>query len=106
MAYQMTITLTDEEYAALSEEAVRSGKPLEILLHETLAPHLPKPQALQPMSDAEFTAYLYRKGIILNIPTNEPDTPEEYAEIERIAQKISSGQSLSEMVIEDRGPKE
>jgi hypothetical protein len=106
MAYQMTITLTDEEYAALSEEAARAGKPLETLLHETIAPHLPKSQVSRPMSDADFTAYLYRKGIIMNIPTNESDTPEEVAEIEQIARKISTGQSLSEMVIEDRGPKE
>jgi len=33
-------------------------------------------------------------------PTGEPDTPEE----EELAQLLSKGKSLTEMIIEDRGP--
>jgi len=40
MAYQMTVTLTDAEYAALSKEAAESGKPIESLLHEVLVQHI------------------------------------------------------------------
>ncbi len=105
MAYQMTITLSDEEYAALSAEAARIGKPLETVLHETLAPHMQQTQQKQqPMSEEEFTAYLYQEGFITDMPTGEPDTPEEDAEIERLAQLFSGGKMASDMVIEDRGP--
>jgi hypothetical protein len=106
MAYQMTITLSDDEYAALSAESARTGKPVEEIVHETLVPHLSQPQQKQPMSEEEFTQYLYRKGIIMNIPTNEPLSPEEVTEREQIAQRLAAGKPLSEIVIEDRGPKE
>jgi hypothetical protein len=40
------------------------------------------------------------------MPTGEPDTPEEEAELERLAQVIGSEHPwLSEMIIEDRGPR-
>jgi hypothetical protein len=82
MAYQMTITLSDEEFAALSAEAARIGKPLEAILHETLAPHVAQAREKhQPMSEAEFAAYLYQQGFITDNPTNEPLTSEEDAEI-------------------------
>lgn len=43
MVYQMTVTLTDTEYKALSEEAAKSGKALETFLHEVLAQHIQPP---------------------------------------------------------------
>ena len=36
MSYQMTIHLTDQEYAALAAEAEKTGKQAEALLHEIL----------------------------------------------------------------------
>ncbi len=36
MAYQMTITLTDQEYGALAAEAAKSGKQHESLLQEIM----------------------------------------------------------------------
>ncbi len=105
MAYQMTITLTDQEYAQLIEAAARSGKPLETLVHEALAPKLDEAQVHDTMmSNQEFNEYLLHKGTILNIATKPPLTPEEIALKEELAQAFAGGKSAAEMVIEDRGP--
>ena len=37
MAYELSVTLTDEEYAELAAEAARSGKPVEALVHDIVA---------------------------------------------------------------------
>ena len=104
MAYQMTVTLTDAEYTALSAEAAKSGKPLEALLHEVLLQHIrPAIPAKHHLSRQEIQAYLYREGIIEHIPTNEPDTATEEGERKRLAQLFGQGKLASEMVIEDRG---
>lgn len=105
MAYQMTVTLTDQEYAALTVEAEKSGKQAEALLHEILMQHLqPSPPTKRPLTEDEFKEKLYREGKILNIPTRRPLTPEERAERERLGRVFSGGKPMSEMVIEDRGP--
>jgi hypothetical protein len=49
--------------------------------------------------------FLYHEGITEDVPTNEPDTPEEAAERERLARLFSQGKSAAEIVIEDRGPR-
>ncbi len=106
MVYQ--VTLTPEEYAALLAAATEQGKTIEVLVHETLAErfHAPLPPAPQrPMTEREFLEELYRGGIISNIPTGELDTPEEAAERERLISSIAPGEPLSEIVIEDRGPR-
>jgi hypothetical protein len=104
MAHQITITLSDQEYATLSTEAERSGKPIDTLLYETLTSRLPSSLiGNQPISDDEFAHILYQKGIIVDIPTGEPLTPEEDAEMERFARLFSGGKMASDMVIEDRG---
>lgn len=46
----------------------------------------------------------YRDGELLNLPTGEPLSQEEQAELERLGQVFAGGKPLSEMVIEDRGP--
>jgi hypothetical protein len=56
------------------------------------------------MTMRELEEYLYRIGFTANLPTHEPPTPEEEAEEEEIAQLLSQGKSLTEMIIEDRGP--
>lgn len=48
--------------------------------------------------------FLFHEGITENLPTNEPDTPEEAAERERLARAFSGGKSAADIVIEDRGP--
>ncbi len=56
------------------------------------------------MTVRELEEYLYRMGVTSNIPTREEDTPEQEAEEEELAQLLSRGKSLTEMIIEDRGP--
>lgn len=123
MAYQ--ITLTDDEYVALAAAAAKAGTSVEALVHEALnarlsqrAPdplaeymrrvgHLSEeaPAPKRHITDQEFIEQLYRDGIIANIPTGEPDTPEEEAELEELAQSVGPGKMASDMVIEDRGPR-
>jgi Asp-tRNA(Asn)/Glu-tRNA(Gln) amidotransferase B subunit len=105
MAYQMTITLSDQEYAALAAEAVKSGKQPERLLQEIMKEHL---QSLspekRPMTVRELAEKQYREGKLLSLVTRRLLTPEEQAEREQLAQLFASGKSASEMIIEDRGP--
>ncbi|HLJ80379.1 MAG TPA: hypothetical protein VKT52_02760 [Ktedonobacterales bacterium] len=111
MAYQ--ITLTDGEYAALKAAAAQRKSTIEALVHEALTERFetdaqtaePPPEPKRPMTQQEFLEYLYRKGRISNIPTRRPDTPEEAAERERLANSVKPGISISDMVIEDRGPR-
>jgi len=105
MAYQMTVTLTDQEYAALTEEANKRGTQPEEVLHEIIVQHLSSTTSSKhPLTGQEFMEKLYREGKILNLPKPRPLTPEEQAERERLAQVFAGGKSGSEMVIEDRGP--
>jgi len=105
MAYQMTLTLTDEEYAALKAEAAKNGVRPEMLLHDFMKQGLQSSlPAKRSMTQEEFEEKRYREGVIENIPTREPLTPEEQAERERLGRLFAGGKPMSEMVIEDRGP--
>ncbi len=103
MSHQMTVTLTDIEYAALAQEAAKSGKPVEYLLHELLTRHI-KPSLSRSPTSRKVQEYLYQEGVIEQIPTNEPETADEEKERSRLAHLFGQGKSASEMVIEDRGP--
>lgn len=105
MAHQVTLTLSDQEYEALSTEAAKQGKQPEDFLWEIVVESLESsPRVKRPMTADEFEEMLYREGAIENIPTREPLTPEEQAERERLGQLFAGGKPMSEMVIEDRGP--
>lgn len=104
MTHQITIELTEQEYAALVDEAVKNGKKPETLLHETMREWLHTGRAKQSMTEREFDEMLYLEGLIDNIPRREPLTPEELAEREYLGSLFSGGKPMSEMVIEDRGP--
>lgn len=106
MAYQMTITLTDQEYAALQAKAAKSGLQPETLLHEMMVQQLqtsPSPTN-RPMTGQEFMEQQYREGKVLNIPTRRRLTLEEQAELERLGRLFADDKPLSDIVIEDRGP--
>ena len=106
MAYQMSITLTDAEYKALSQEAAKRGKPIESLLHDVLAQHIKPSNSIPPsLTNRSIQEYLYREGVIEHIPTNEPKIAEEETEREYLADLFGQGKPASEMVIEDRGPR-
>ncbi len=106
MAYQMTVTLSNQEYAALKAEALRKGKPLDDFLHEVLAQHIQPSLEIQKHSFTrqDVQNYLYQQGVTEYIPIYESDTQEEEAEQKYLAQLFGQGKSVSEMVIEDRGP--
>lgn len=102
MAYQMTVTLTEQEYTRLVVVASQAGKSPEILLHE-LIQQLSSSASFSPRA---FEKLLYEEGLIEHIPTQQPETPQEQAEREWLGQVFANagGKSMSEMVIEDRGP--
>lgn len=108
MAHQVTLTLSDDEYQAVAAAAAEAGEPIEALLHEAVARRFaPRPVPVppsKPISEDELEEYLYRIGFTANLPTHEPDTPEEEAEAERLAELFGQGKPVSEMIIEDRGP--
>lgn len=60
--------------------------------------------AKRPLTGREFMEQQYREGKLLNLPTQQPLTPEEEAELERLARVFAGGKPMSEMIIEDRGP--
>jgi len=102
MAYQMTVTLTEQEYTRLAAAALQAGKSPEILLHE-LIQQLSSSASFTPRA---FEKVLYEEGLIEHIPTRQPETTQERAEREWLGQVFANagGKPLSEMVIEDRGP--
>jgi len=105
MAYQMNITLTDQDYQALVAEAAKSGKQPEMLLYEIMSRSLQTlSRQKQPLTGHEFMEQQYREGKILNIPTRRRLSQQEQAERQRLGQVFAGGKPLSEMVIEDRGP--
>lgn len=91
MAHQ--ITLTDDEYAALAAASTRIGASIEELVHQAIAARFPTPGPIK-----QIGSYFY--------PTGEPDTAEDEAEEEELARILGPEEPwLSDMVIEDRGPR-
>jgi hypothetical protein len=102
MAY--TITLTDDEYAALAAAAAKRGQPIEALVHEALAERYASAGRAPTQADP-LIAYMLRMGHISQAPTGAADTPAERAERERLAASIGPGKLASEMALDDRGPR-
>lgn len=106
MAYQMSITLSDEEYKALAVEAAKNGKPIESLLHEVLTQYI-KPSASDQhlLNSRKIQEYLFQEGVIESLPTNEATKPDEDTKREYLAKLFGQGKLASDIVIEDRGPR-
>ncbi|HEY7976226.1 MAG TPA: hypothetical protein VID72_12840 [Ktedonobacterales bacterium] len=106
MAY--TITLTDEEYAALAAVAAERGQPIEALVHEALAERYARRDAegatTPPQADP-LVAYMLRIGHIRQASTGAADTPAERAERARLAASVAPGELASDMTLDDRGPR-
>lgn len=104
MAHEMTVILTDQEYAALTAEAARSGKRPENFLHEIMAQRLQLSSPVNyPMTGRELAEQLYREGKLVSLATRRSMTQQELKDRERLVKKLSGGKYASEMVIEDRG---
>lgn len=104
MAYQMTVTLTDQEYQLLAAEAARRGEPPETLLRDLIR-HLESASSEKhPMTGRELAEKLYREGKLASLATKRPLSQEEQEERERLIERLAGGKPASEMIIEDRGP--
>lgn len=117
MAHEMTIRLTDDEYAILAEEAEFTGQELGELMQELLEEIVAKrarrakkrrvtKKPDHPLSNREISELFYREGLTTHIPSGERLSPEDEAELKRIGDLLgqAGGKPASEMVIEDRGP--
>jgi len=49
--------------------------------------------------------FLYREGVIESLPTDESEPADEDTERQRLSRLFGQGKPVSEMVIEDRGPR-
>ena len=88
------VTLSDEDYAALRAAAAQRGESVETLLHAAIASQYP--ESFEGRS--QQGAYIQ--------PTRAPIDAALAAEMERLAAEIGAEQPwLSDMVIEDRGPR-
>lgn len=110
MEHEMTMRLTEEEEAALTETKV-TYQELETLIHEMfdeiLARHLQlRKKSARLLSKKEIGEYLYREGVIEHIPEGRANFEEVESERKRLADLLgqAGGKPASEMVIEDRGP--
>jgi hypothetical protein len=104
MAYQMTVTLSDQEYQKLVAEAARRGEPPETLLRDLIQNLQSASLEKRPMTGRELAEKLYREGELASLATKQPLTPEDQEERERLIQRLAGGKPASEMIIEDRGP--
>lgn len=104
MAHEMSLMLTDEEYAKLSAAAELTGKPVELLAHDILIQRLQAaPGFARATNTSEFTARQYQGGKVPNAPPREALTPSEVAAREVRARLLAGRTPASDMVIEDRG---
>ncbi len=104
MNYQMTVTLTDQEYQTLAAEAARRGEEPETLLRDLIQHLQPASAERRSMTGRELAEKLYREGKLASLATKRPLTQEEQNERERLIQRLAGGKPASEMIIEDRGP--
>jgi hypothetical protein len=102
MAYQ--ITLSEQDYAALTAAAARRGTEPEQLLHDMIQRLQTSSQSNSSLMVREVAERQYHEGKISHVPTRQPLTPEEHEARERRARRFAGGKPGSEMVIEDRGP--
>jgi len=111
MTHEITVSLTDEEYAALAIKAEETNDEIEALIH-ILRNRLRKRYILSTRNSSRspeqqaVSEALYEAGLINHIPTGERLSEEEEAELKRLADFFgqAGGKPASEMVIEDRGP--
>lgn len=102
MTYQ--ITLSEQDYAALAEAAVRSGTAPEQLLHDLIQSLRASSPAKRLLTAREVAERQYHAGKISHVPARQPLTAQEREARERRARRYAGGTSAADMVIEDRGP--
>jgi plasmid stability protein len=103
---QLTINLPQEIFERLREQATHAGKPIELLASEWLAERLPPAK----LSERERAREVLRAaGLLTELgPELKRRAAESTASLEDVSAALSraGGKPLSEIVIEQRGPKE
>jgi len=103
---QLTIDLRPDVFERLRREAARTGKPIEMLANELLAEGLPT----ETQDDRERTREVLRAAGLLTELGSElkQRAAQSTASLEEVSAALSraGGKPLSEIVIEQRGPKE
>ena len=103
---RVTITFSDDEYATLEAEAAGRGELVESLVREVVAHRPSSPRELtRPISPRAIEELLYRRCVIAAVPSKEPETTEQAEERERLAALFAAESPISEIIIEDRGPR-
>jgi hypothetical protein len=74
------------------------------LVHELIAERLQARPLRQPVDP--LVQQMLRAGHLVALPAQAPEAPDAAAERERLARSVRPGQSVADMVIEDRGPRE
>lgn len=103
----LTLELPPELYERLRAEADRLGKPAPVVARELLAERLPSPPA--PPDERERTRAVLRAAGLLAEPS--PEMRRLAAESTMTLEEVSAaldragGQPLSEIILEQRGPK-
>jgi hypothetical protein len=103
----LTVELPPELYARLRAEAERQGKPPEGIAREWLTERLEPPS---PISDRERSIAAMRAAGLLVEPTPEQLAWAKTVDVtlEEVSDALdrSEGKPLSEIILEQRGPKE
>jgi hypothetical protein len=103
MTYQMTVTLTEQEYRLLATEAAKNGKQPEMFLRDMIRCLRSSSTGKHPMTGRELAEKLYHEGKLVSLATQQPLTDEEQEAREHLIQQLTGGKPASEMIIEDRG---
>lgn len=102
----LTLQLSGDVYLKLREEAKRLGKPLELVIQEWLAERVGYVPA--PTSDRGKARRVLRDaGLLIELSQELPELADSSVDPEEIrdAMARAGGKSLSEIVLEQRGPK-
>jgi hypothetical protein len=105
MAHQIIVVISDDTYDALAAAAAESSQAVEQLAEETLMQRYQPAQSHASVSSYDdFLRKLYAAGGIVNLPDHTID-PEEERRLVELFSSILPGKPLSEIIIEDRGPR-
>jgi predicted transcriptional regulator len=103
----LTLKLPPEVYRRLHEEAARLGKPPQIVAEEWLAERLTSPDTASG-SDREKARHVLRAaGLLTELGPNLRRLADPTVRLEDISAALdqAGGKTLSEIVLEQRGPK-
>ena len=104
----LNLKLSSEVYRRLHEEAARLGKPPQVVAEEWLAERLAPPPTTAPGSDRERARQaLCAAGLLTELGPNLRRRADSTVRLEDINAALdrAGGKTLSEIVLEQRGPK-